>query len=167
MGSVHLDETRARVFLGEADDSKKMEGWYLDTGASNHMTGCRDAFSEPDHSVAGDVRFGDGSVVEICGRGTVIFSGRNGEHKAFSDVYYIPRLKNSNISVGQLDEGGSKVNIEEGVMRIWDRQNHSWSRWRAGAPCYTSRNWRLRSRCAWLRGLARRGHGCGMIGTSI
>jgi hypothetical protein len=36
-------------------------------------------------------------------------------------VYYIPALRNSIISLGQLDESGSCVEIKDGVMRIWDR----------------------------------------------
>ena len=43
------------------------------------------------------------------------------EHHLFTGVYYIPALKNSIISVGQLDENGSRVEIEDGVLRIWDR----------------------------------------------
>lgn len=41
-----------------------MDGWYLDTGATNHMTGRRDVFSELDTSIGigGSVRFGDGST---------------------------------------------------------------------------------------------------------
>jgi hypothetical protein len=30
-------------------------------------------------------------------------------------------LRNSIISLGQLDENGSRVKIKDGVMRIWDR----------------------------------------------
>ncbi|CAN6200243.1 unnamed protein product [Urochloa humidicola] len=119
---LHLDESRAQALLGSTDDTERLEGWYLDTGASNHMSGRLDVFSDLDRSVVGDVKFGDGSVVEIQGRGSIVFSGRNGEHKVLTGVYFIPRLKNSIISVGQLDEGGSKVEIEDGVMRIWDQQ---------------------------------------------
>jgi transposase InsO family protein len=36
-------------------------------------------------------------------------------------VYYIPALRNSIISLGQLDENGSCVEIKDRVMRIWDR----------------------------------------------
>jgi hypothetical protein len=36
-------------------------------------------------------------------------------------VYYIPALRNSIIRLGQLDESGSRVEIKDGVMRIWDR----------------------------------------------
>jgi hypothetical protein len=33
-------------------------------------------------------------------------------------VYYIPALKNSIINIGQLDENGSWVEIEDGVLHI-------------------------------------------------
>jgi hypothetical protein len=59
---VHLDEPRAQVHLGAARDESEPR-WYLDSGASNHMTGCRATFSELDEKHAGSVRFGDGSQV--------------------------------------------------------------------------------------------------------
>ena len=37
-------------------------------------------------------------------------------------VYYIPALCNSIMSLSQLDEGGSKVEIDKGVLRIWDQR---------------------------------------------
>ena len=37
--------------------------WYLDSGASNHMRGSKDSFSELDGDVTGTVKFGDGSRV--------------------------------------------------------------------------------------------------------
>ena len=40
------------------------------------------------------------------------------EHHLFTGVYYIPALKNSIISIGQLDENGSRVELEGGVLRI-------------------------------------------------
>jgi transposase InsO family protein len=39
-------------------------------------------------------------------------------------VYYISALRNSIISLGQLDESGSCVEIKDGVMRIWDHHHH-------------------------------------------
>jgi hypothetical protein len=120
---VHLDETKAQAFLGTcSNDDDRLEGWYLDTGATNHMTRCGDVLSELDLVVQGTVKFGDGSIVNICGKGTVIFSGRRGEHKVLTGVYLIPRLRNSIISIEQMDEGGSRVLIEGGVLKIWDRQ---------------------------------------------
>ena len=94
--------------------------WYLDSGAGNHMMGSKEAFSELDDDVTGMVKFGDSSMVAIQGRGTIIFRCQNGEHHVLTDVYYIPQLRSSIISIGQLDERGSEVLIKDGVLRIRD-----------------------------------------------
>ena len=70
------------------------------------MTGNRAAFSELDTGVVGTVKFGDNSGVDIQGRGTVVFQCKNGEHKALTDLYYIPKLRSNIVSIGQLDERG-------------------------------------------------------------
>ena len=119
--AIDLDEPRAQVHLGRVG-SEVEQRWYLDSGASNHMIGSKAAFSELDGGVTGSVRFGDGSKVEIRGGGTVIFRCRNGEHRALTDVYYIPQLRSNIISIGQLDERGSEVLIKNGVLRIRDRE---------------------------------------------
>jgi hypothetical protein len=85
------------------------------------MTDQSDVFSDLDRAMQGTVRFGDGSDVNIYGKATIFF-GRHGEHKVLMGVYYIPPLKNSIISVGQLDEEGSRVLIKDSVLRIWDRE---------------------------------------------
>jgi hypothetical protein len=55
---VHLDETKAQAFLSTScSDDDHLEGWYLDTGALNHMTGCGNVFSELDRAVQGNVKF--------------------------------------------------------------------------------------------------------------
>ena len=58
-------EPRARVFLGDAGDKDKLDGWYLDSGATHHMSGRREIFSGLDTTVHGTVKFGDASCVEI------------------------------------------------------------------------------------------------------
>jgi hypothetical protein len=116
---VHLDETKAQAFLDmSCSDDDHLEGWYLDTGAMNHMTGRGNVFSELDRAMQGTIKFGDGSVINICGKGTIIFFGRHGEHKVLTGVYWISRLKNSIISIGQMDEGGAHVLIEGGVLQV-------------------------------------------------
>jgi hypothetical protein len=42
--------------------------------------------------------------VEIKGVDSVIFAAKSGEHRLLTGVYYIPALRNSIISLGQLDE---------------------------------------------------------------
>ena len=36
---LHLDEPCAHAFLGKGVVDDKIYGWYLDTGATHHMTG--------------------------------------------------------------------------------------------------------------------------------
>ena len=86
------------------------------------MTGNRAAFSELDTEVVGTVKFGDNSGVGIQGRGTVVFQCKDGEHKALTNVYFIPKLRSNIISIGQLDERGCQVLIDGGVLRIRDRE---------------------------------------------
>jgi len=63
---VHLNEKK--VFACE--EVQGDDRWVLDTGASNHMTGCRQALRSLDTTVCGTVRFGDGSLVKIEGIGS-------------------------------------------------------------------------------------------------
>ncbi|KAK3133758.1 hypothetical protein QOZ80_6AG0540590 [Eleusine coracana subsp. coracana] len=55
------------------------------------------------------------------GRGSVEFKCLNGVHRTLTGVYFIPKLKNNIINLGQLDERGCKVVIEDGVLRVRDR----------------------------------------------
>src|SRR4051794_15150834 len=64
-------------------------------------------------SCSRNVRFRDGSVVDICGRGTVLFAINNERHRELSSVYWIPRLKSSIVSIGQLDELGYPTHVEK------------------------------------------------------
>ena len=94
--------------------------WYLDTGARSHMTGGRQMFTMLDETMHGTVKFGDGSLVDIRGKGSILFTCVTGDQRVLSEVYYIPSLRNNIISLGQLDEGGCKISIEGGVLTILD-----------------------------------------------
>ncbi|KAL0355685.1 UNVERIFIED_CONTAM: Copia protein [Sesamum radiatum] len=97
--------------------------WYLDNGASNHMTGDKSKFVHIDTKVTGDVRFGDDTKVEIEGKGTVILATKNGDHKLLHDVYYIPKMKNNILSIGQLMENGHKVKMEDKYLWLRDHDD--------------------------------------------
>ena len=86
------------------------------------MTGSRDLFAELDLQICGTVKFGDGSITKIEGRGNIILVCKNGGHRTLTDVYFIPRLKASIISLGQLDETGCRIDINHGMLRIHDKQ---------------------------------------------
>ncbi|KAD5507527.1 hypothetical protein E3N88_15230 [Mikania micrantha] len=95
--------------------------WYLDTGATNHMTGNRRLFSALNTSVGGKVRFGDNSSVEIKGRGSILLECKNGEQRLLTDILYIPYLKANVFSIGQAEEGGCQISIKDGILSIFEQ----------------------------------------------
>ncbi|XP_039128858.1 uncharacterized protein LOC120264988 [Dioscorea cayenensis subsp. rotundata] len=105
-------------------DTKKEENedlWYLDNGASNHMTGHRAKFQELNEAVTGRVKLGDGSTVQIMDKGTVMFACKNGDQKALHEVYYIPKLCNNIISLGQMTEDGNEVLMAGDTAKVFDK----------------------------------------------
>jgi hypothetical protein len=114
---LHLDEPRAHALLGDGSNNDKTNGRFSST---YHMTDRREFFTDLDSDVRDSVKFGDASGVEIKDVGSVIFIAESGEHRLLTGVYYIPALRNSIISLEQMDENGSRVEIKNGVMRISD-----------------------------------------------
>jgi hypothetical protein len=114
---VEIHEEKVFAHL---DDEKECdtETWVLDTGVTNHMSGCRATFMKIDTAVLGTVHFGDDLVVLIESYGTVVFVCKNSESQSFDEVYFIPHLTISIVSIGQLDEIGYKINIDTGMMKI-------------------------------------------------
>ncbi|XP_074328328.1 uncharacterized protein LOC141666234 [Apium graveolens] len=109
-----LKETKGR---NEAESNL----WYLDNGASNHMTGQRSKFDVLDENVTGKVKFGDGSMVQIKGKGSIVLKCKNGEERTLREVYYIPSLCSNIISLGQLSEEGNKVMLSGDYLWIRDK----------------------------------------------
>nr|GEW98811.1 ribonuclease H-like domain, reverse transcriptase, RNA-dependent DNA polymerase [Tanacetum cinerariifolium] len=97
--------------------------WYLNNGASNHMTVVREHFKELDEKVSGKVRFGDGSYIEIKGKGTILIECDDEKQRIISQVYYIPDLKSNLLSLGQFTEIGCKVVMEDDKLRLYDMDN--------------------------------------------
>lgn len=86
------------------------------------MTGQKLKFSNLDEQVTGQVRFGDGSTVNIEGKGSIIFKCKNGEERMLKDVYYIPTLCNNIISLGQISEEGNRVTLNGEFLWVHDHQ---------------------------------------------
>lgn len=95
--------------------------WYLDNGASNHMTGDKRYFRLVDDSITGKVKFGDDSRIDIKGKGSIEFIDRNGEARTMTEVYYIPDLRSNIISLGQATESGCDIRLREDYLTMHDR----------------------------------------------
>ncbi|KAJ9560140.1 hypothetical protein OSB04_005300 [Centaurea solstitialis] len=120
---VYLNEKHVTPTLRSSNEgSNTTKIWFLDNGASNHMTGDKEKFSELNESVRGYVRFGDDSRVRIEGKGSIFFICKNGEKRMLRDVYYIPSLCNNIISLGQLAQDGDRILMHGLFLWIHDKK---------------------------------------------
>nr|GEU40972.1 ribonuclease H-like domain, reverse transcriptase, RNA-dependent DNA polymerase [Tanacetum cinerariifolium] len=122
-----LEDEEQEVLLHEKNVRYKETNmdnlWYLDNGASNHMTGVREHFKELDEEVSGKVRFEDGLYIEIKGKGSILIECDDENQRIISHVYYIPDLKSNLLSHGQFTEIGCKVVMEDDELRLYDMDN--------------------------------------------
>lgn len=83
--------------------------WYLDNGASNHMTRYYEKFQSLDETF------------QIMGKGTVVFICNNGGQKVFQEVYYILKLCTNIISLGPMTEDENEAHMVRETMKVLDR----------------------------------------------
>ena len=77
--------------------------WYIDSGASSHIIGIQEHFSNlRDTEVRIDITLGDNRVVTVAGIGTISFRRENLPPISFTDVLFIPGMKKNLISVSTL-----------------------------------------------------------------
>lgn len=94
----------------DSNESANLKVWFLDSGCSNgnHICGYRNWLFELNENYRTNVRIGDDSKVSIMGKGSVKMR-LNDIIQIITNVYYIPKLKNNLLSVGQFQERGLKV----------------------------------------------------------
>lgn len=90
MAQVYKLTDTQEVHLGREEEHHD-DIWYLDTRVSNHMSRCKESFTELDSNIKGSVKFGDSSVVDIYGHGTVMFTCHNGEPLCISRCLLYPK----------------------------------------------------------------------------
>jgi hypothetical protein len=111
------------VALASLDIKDREAGWYLDTGASKHVTGSSSQFSSLDDSYQGDVRTVGGQKHKIAGRGSVKFQFPTSEIKTIPDVLYVPSITKNLLSVGSLTDGGYIACFDETKCYLINKGN--------------------------------------------
>ena len=84
--------------------------WYLDSGASFHMSGDKNLFSTlEEKDLQMQIEMGDDGKYRVLGEGTVVFQREHGAPLTLTDVKYVPSLKKNLVSVAMLEDKGYDV----------------------------------------------------------
>ena len=118
---IVVSDECGELLLQGMNDPHNDRMWYLDTGASSHMTGKKEFFHNIDDNMKGRVRFSDGSTIPYEGKGNISITLKNGEILLIQNVLYLPDLKTNILSLGKLDDQGCKTSLSNGFLTIHDR----------------------------------------------
>lgn len=94
-------------FLGFSSDNGT-NSWYIDSGATSHMTGDRGFFCSF-NNCNDKVLLADGRAINAEGKGNGLITLINGKKINVCDVLYVPGLKGNLLSVKRLIERGFTV----------------------------------------------------------
>ena len=96
--------------------------WYVDSGASRHMPGVREYFSELSESGTDiEVVLSDDRVVRAVGVGTLKFQRESKPPLKVSDVLYVLGMRKNLISISALEDKGYEVLFRGGQVLMYPR----------------------------------------------
>nr|DAD48258.1 TPA_asm: hypothetical protein HUJ06_018195 [Nelumbo nucifera] len=117
--SEKKNEEETLLMAFHALQEPDQETWYMDTGCSNHMSGCKSSLLNLNEDFRYVVSFGDKSTVNVMGKGDIQIRTRNGSIEIISNVFYIPDLKTNLLSAGQLQDKCYKITIFKGECEVY------------------------------------------------
>ena len=89
--------------------------WFIYSGASFHMTGDKDLFSDLEEKDLGvHIEMGDDGRYSVTGIGTISFERESGKPFILKDVMHVPGLNKNMIYVVMLEDKGYDVVFSEG-----------------------------------------------------
>lgn len=111
-----------------AGSRKLADSWFIDSGASAHMCGNKESFSEIDLNHNSRVVVGNGERIEAKGKGKVrifIDTNKGKREVELQDVLWVPELYDNLISVSKLTKGNKSVEfvdnrcyLKDGSLRL-------------------------------------------------
>ena len=115
--------------------------WYLDKGASSHMTSKRSYFHSFDENQQGVIRFGDESLVRFEGKGSLFLNYLDGEEIKLEGVVFVPSLRVNILSLGKLDKDGFTSTLGGVVLSIFNKEGKNLQEFGRQMAVCTFLNW--------------------------
>ena len=121
--SANIDIEREYSFLiGHSLSASTTSTWYIDSGASSHMTGAREMFSElSQEGIDVEVVLGNDTVVRVVGHGTITIQRETMSPMILRDVLFVPGLKKNLILVSMIEDKGLGVSFLNGHVRVFPK----------------------------------------------
>ncbi|XP_019460127.1 PREDICTED: uncharacterized protein LOC109359890 [Lupinus angustifolius] len=115
-----IDEEVVQLMMTTDCKSKINDTCYLDSGCSNHMTGHKDWLVNFDSSKRNKVKLAGNRVVITEGSSDILLKIKCGIKAYITNVLFVPEMKTNLINLGQLHERGFNMELNDGVMNVYD-----------------------------------------------
>ena len=92
--------------------------WYVDSGASKHITGNKKLFSSLSKIDHGEVMIGDASTHKIEAIGEICFKTKFGNIEKMSEVYFVPGFQSNLFRAGHLTKKGYDLHMSYNACTI-------------------------------------------------
>ena len=89
----NVEKEECTLLFAQKEENNSQDVWYLDFGASNHMSGKKEPFVELVEGIQGDVHLGNSSKLPIKGKGKIRICQRTGILQFISNVYYMSNFR--------------------------------------------------------------------------
>ena len=101
------------AIVTEINMVSNVRGWWIDTGATRHICGDKNLFSEFKQIIDGEQLYmGNSSASNVEGKGNVMLKFTSGKTITLTDVLYVPEIRKNLVSGPMLSKKGFKLVFE-------------------------------------------------------
>ena len=110
---VHEFDDNLVAVVTETNMVSNVKGWWIDTGATRHICGDKNLFSEYKHMDDGEKLYmGNSSALNVEGKGNVLLKFTSGKVVTLTDVLHVPEIRKNLVSGPILSKKGFKLVFE-------------------------------------------------------
>ena len=110
---VHEFDDNLVAVVTETNMVSNVKGWWIDTGATRHICGDKNLFSEYKHMDDGEKLYmGNSSASNVEGKGNVLLKFTSGKVVTLTDVLHVPEIRKNLVSGPILSKKGFKLVFE-------------------------------------------------------